>query len=86
MGSIKLNKMKFWETKEGKIIGYVLHEHGNGMALTGIKLKMLELSYKDGTLTPEKFEEFMSDILKSMKRTNEALDYLYQKFKEKNDN
>jgi len=62
--------MRFWDTKEGKIIAHGMHDHTN--ALLGLKYMLS----KD--MTRERVEKAHELI----KRIEKSMDYIYSKMKE----
>ena len=68
----------FFQTDLGKILKYVIHEHANGSQL--IKSATTLLIEED--LTKEKQSQYLNIILKGNKRCNDAIDYLYEKIKQ----
>lgn len=74
--------MNFLETKKGKIVGHVIHEHANGnnliLGVTSILKKVLD---KDGELSKNLLLEYLEIINRGCKRSNDAIDFLYTELK-----
>lgn len=78
--------MRFWDTEDGKILSYAMHEHGNASCIIGTNVQLILAYLKNGKLTDEKLKESLESIQKAQKRANDSVDYIYNKFKNKHEN
>ena len=74
-----MSGLKFNQTENGKLIHYVIHEHGNGMSTIDMALENLKLKHKKGY--DLELEKFFEVVKAGIKRSNDAIDYLYTKSK-----
>ncbi len=77
---------KFYETERGKIIHHGIHEHNGGISiLTGV-LSLLKDSIEKGKqISKEDLDQYIEFLEKGKKRCTDAIDYIYNEIKAKED-
>lgn len=75
---------EFWKTPIGKILGYGVHEHSNGLAVMGTNLSILENKIKAGQYPKELLGD-VEAMRAALKRCREAMDYVYKNIKGANE-
>ena len=73
--------MKFSQTPNGKAIMYTIHEHGNGIGQIQMAQSLIKKKIDLGTLNNEFLLEMMEVISRGCKRSNEAVDFMYESLK-----
>lgn len=73
--------MKFSQTHNGKAIMYTIHEHGNGIGQIQMAQSLIKKKIDLGTLNNEFLLEMMEVISRGCKRSNEAVDFMYESLK-----
>lgn len=77
---------KFWDTEEGKILSHGIHEHSSGLGMIINELNYIELLTKKEKITKNDYEISFNRIKDGRNKCKEAMDYIYNKFKEKYEN
>ena len=83
------NKARFWNTPNGKIISHTIHEHNSGLDSLGINITLLKIYLEKKfpeALEDEKIQKALEGISNARERMKEAIDYSYNKFKERFEN
>ena len=73
------DKLKFWQTPEGKIISHGLHEHVNAIAIIGQRINFILRHPEE--YDKEKLLETLRGFQPQLKRSNDAMDYVYEETK-----
>ena len=77
---------KFYETERGKILHYGIHEHNSGISiLTGVLVLLKDMTEKGQQISKEDLDKYMEILDKGKKRCTDAIDYIYQEIKAKED-
>lgn len=74
----------FWQSPEGKLYGYVIHETNAGVGLVKMALNNIKKRREQGLLTPENIEMYFETFEKACKKITDGVDYGYVKLKELN--
>ena len=79
--------MKYYKTEEGKLVHYLIHEHNNGIGTISNAIKGLEFRLdKKLEISEEELRKIIEQVRVGIKRSNEGVDYLYTKLKDKYEN
>lgn len=74
--------MKFSETPNGKAIMHTIHDNNGAIALVKSVSSLIKKKIDMGTLSNEFLLEMMQTLDKACARSNEAVDYMYDKLSE----
>jgi len=74
---------RFWDTEEGKIVSYGMHEHGGATCNIGANIQLLQMRLEKGNLSNEELKDRLEKMSNSLKKADDAVDYIYTKFKER---
>lgn len=76
------DKIPFWETPTGKIVSHGVHEHVN--ATSFMTTKIITVLDKPEDYSKEYLLEMLSNFRTHIKRSNDAMDYVYENLKKLN--
>lgn len=76
------NEFNFWKTESGKIMGHGVHEHNSGMGFIINAVSFIRQEFDSGELTKENLDKYLDIILKGKKRSQDGIDYIYEKLVE----
>jgi hypothetical protein len=77
---------KFYETERGKIIHHGIHEHNGGISILTASLGILkDMIEKDHQISKDELIQYIGFLEKGKKRCTDAIDYIYNEIKAKED-
>jgi hypothetical protein len=80
------NPKNFYETERGKIIHYGIHEHNSGISILTASLEILKDKIeKNHQISKDDLIQYIGYLEKGKKRCTDAIDYIYQEIKAKED-
>jgi hypothetical protein len=84
---------KFWNTKEGKILSYGIHDHSHGLSYISNGIAIIKRRIENKSLiitgTDEAIDDFnyyLDFILKGKTKCKESIDYIYSESKKLREN
>ena len=81
------NNMEYYKTEEGKLVHYLIHEHNNGIGIISNAVRGLEFRLDNKLpIEEEDLRKIIEWVRSGIKRSNDGVDYLYEKLKERHKN